>query len=95
MALDLCKKNGFRVISFKMHCILYYIIHNRYKTNDRGVTAISISDIYNEILHNVKERQFGKYHMRSNGDNVDTFPSKILYYFKKIYSKLTLSPGQV
>ena len=35
--------------------LVYYIIHNTYKTNDRRRTTISISDIYNDILHNVKE----------------------------------------
>ena len=38
-----------------MHCILDYIIHNTYKANDRRGNAISLSDIYNDILHNVKE----------------------------------------
>ena len=35
--------------------LVYYIIHNTYKTNDRRRTTILISDIYNDILHNVKE----------------------------------------
>ena len=35
--------------------LVYYIIQNTYKTNERRRTTISISDIYNDILHNVKE----------------------------------------
>ena len=36
-----------------MRYLVYYVIHNIYLTNDRGGTAISISDICNDILYNM------------------------------------------
>ena len=38
--------------------LVNYIIHNTYKTNARRRTTISISDIYNDILLNVKEMNY-------------------------------------
>ena len=35
--------------------LVYNIIHTTYKTNDRRRITISIFDIYNDIVHNVKE----------------------------------------
>ena len=35
--------------------LVYYIIYKTYITNDRRRTTKSISDMYNDILHNVKE----------------------------------------
>ena len=66
-------------------------MHNTYKTNDRR-TTISISDIHNDILHNVTEinsfgGRFGKLHMHSTDDNVDTLPDNYLKHLKSILNE--------
>ena len=58
--------------------MVHYIIHNTYKTNDKRRTTISLSDIYNDILHNVDELNSFRGHLASIGDNVDIFPSNFL-----------------
>ena len=62
--------------------LVYYIIHNTDKTNDRRKTAISISDIYNDIHHNVKQmNSFGGYFQMTMWNKL---PSNILEHSKSI-----------
>ena len=47
--------------------MLICIIHNAYITSDRRGTALSTSDIYNDIFHNVKEiNSFGGHLIKGN-----------------------------
>ena len=62
--------------------LVYYIIQNTDKTNDRRKTAKSISDIYNDILHNVKQmNSFGGYFWMKMWNKL---PSDILEHLKSI-----------
>ena len=62
--------------------LVYYIIHITYKTNDKTGTAMSISDIYNDILHNLKN-------MKSFGGHLANYICKVLVakliYFHLIF----------
>ena len=71
---------------------VYHIMHNTYKTNDKRRTTKSISDNHYDILHNVSEINsfggcFGKLHMHSTEDNVDTLPDNYLKHLKSILNE--------
>ena len=47
--------NNKTVMRYSVHNLVNYIIYNTYNTNYRRDTAILTSEIYYDILHNVKE----------------------------------------
>ena len=60
-----------------VYFLVYYIIHNTYNTTDRRGTAVLTSEIYNVILHNMKEMNtFGGHLIKENIANymcIDTY----------------------